>query len=248
MGDTFTYVQVRRVSPRSGPISGGQSVTITGYGFDDATGVTFGDTAATNVVIVSKTVITATTPAHASGSVDVIVEGVSTGSALYTYAVRGIDLPPVPVTASVAQSGGSDATGGQKMQLQYQNWLMEVKKTLEAVPLLTWSAGSIIGTFSADQIPQLPFSRLTMDSPRLLGRTSDGEGNSEEIQVGASLSLANGYLNVAGLPSGYVIGDLLYADTDHSLARLADVSVGSYLRSGGVATAPLWSTLKLPNT
>lgn len=45
----------------------------------------------------------------------------------------------------------------------------------------------------------------------------------------------------------YAVGDLLYADTTTTLARLADVSVGSYLRSGGVTTAPLWSTLKLPN-
>lgn len=48
--------------------------------------------------------------------------------------------------------------------------------------------------------------------------------------------------------SSYAIGDLLYADTTTTLAKLADVSVGSYLRSGGVATAPLWSTVKVPNT
>lgn len=50
------------------------------------------------------------------------------------------------------------------------------------------------------------------------------------------------------LPSTFAVGDILYADTTSSLARLADVSAGSYLRSGGVNTAPLWSTLKLPNT
>lgn len=45
----------------------------------------------------------------------------------------------------------------------------------------------------------------------------------------------------------YVIGDLLYASSTSALAKLADVSVGSYLRSGGVGAAPLWSTLKVPN-
>ncbi len=41
-------------------------------------------------------------------------------------------------------------------------------------------------------------------------------------------------------------GDLLYYNgTDY--ARMPDVAVGSYLRSGGVTTAPLWSTLVLPN-
>jgi hypothetical protein len=41
-------------------------------------------------------------------------------------------------------------------------------------------------------------------------------------------------------------GDLLYK-TSTNWVNLADVAVGSYLRSGGVTTAPLWSTLTLPN-
>ena len=48
--------------------------------------------------------------------------------------------------------------------------------------------------------------------------------------------------------SAYAVGDLIYASaTTPTLARLADVAAGSYLRSGGVNTAPLWSTLILPN-
>lgn len=46
----------------------------------------------------------------------------------------------------------------------------------------------------------------------------------------------------------YVVGDLLYADTTTTLAKLADVVVGSYLRSGGVGVVPAWSTLTLPDT
>ncbi len=49
------------------------------------------------------------------------------------------------------------------------------------------------------------------------------------------------------VPGGYTVGDLLYANSLTTLAELHDVSAGSYLRSGGVATAPVWSTLKLPN-
>jgi hypothetical protein len=47
--------------------------------------------------------------------------------------------------------------------------------------------------------------------------------------------------------ASYAVGDLLYADTTSTLAKLADVAAGSYLRSGGVTTAPVWSTLILPN-
>lgn len=47
--------------------------------------------------------------------------------------------------------------------------------------------------------------------------------------------------------TGQAIGDLLIADTTTSYTRLADVAAGAYLRSGGVALKPLWSTLTLPN-
>lgn len=57
-----------------------------------------------------------------------------------------------------------------------------------------------------------------------------------------------GKLNAAMLAiASQAIGDLLYANGTTTFARLADVAVGSYLRSGGVNTAPLWSTLTLPN-
>ena len=43
------------------------------------------------------------------------------------------------------------------------------------------------------------------------------------------------------LPSTFAVGDILYADTTASLARLADVATGSVLVSGGLNTAPAWS-------
>src|ERR1043166_5237020 len=66
----------------------------------------------------------------------------------------------------------------------------------------------------------------------------------------ASLSLTSPLPATSGGTgqSGYAIGDLLAADSTITLSRLPDVSVGSYLRSGGVNTLPLWSTLKLPNS
>lgn len=40
----------------------------------------------------------------------------------------------------------------------------------------------------------------------------------------------------------YAVGDILYADTTTTLAKLADVATGSVLVSGGVGVAPSWST------
>jgi hypothetical protein len=61
---------VSNVNPGTGLAAGGLAVTVTGAGFTGATGVTFGGTAATAVIVVNSNTITCTTPAHAAGSVD----------------------------------------------------------------------------------------------------------------------------------------------------------------------------------
>jgi IPT/TIG domain len=68
-----TAPEVISISPTSGPTSGGTSVTISGTGFSTGATVTLGGTAATNVTVVSSVSITATTPAHTAGTVDVVV-------------------------------------------------------------------------------------------------------------------------------------------------------------------------------
>ena len=64
---------ITSVAPKSGPLGGAQAVTITGTNFTGASAVKFGTSAATSVVVVSSTKITAKTPAHAAGVVDVQV-------------------------------------------------------------------------------------------------------------------------------------------------------------------------------
>lgn len=43
----------------------------------------------------------------------------------------------------------------------------------------------------------------------------------------------------------YVVGDLLYANTTTTLARLADVATGNVLLSGGIGVAPAWGKVSL---
>ena len=86
-------VTVTSISPTSGLATGGTSVTINGTGFVSGASVTFGGTTATNVVVVSSIKITAKTPAHPIGSVNVTVtntdtsNGTLTAGYLYTDAV-----------------------------------------------------------------------------------------------------------------------------------------------------------------
>lgn len=77
------------ITPTTGPAAGGTAITVTGTGFINASGVTFGGTAGTDFIVVSDTSITVTTPPHAAGVVSVVVldidgndAGLPTG---YTY-------------------------------------------------------------------------------------------------------------------------------------------------------------------
>ena len=67
----YTYIApptVTSIAAASGTTNGGTSVTITGTGFQSGATVTIGGAAATNVMFVNSTTITATTPAHAAAA------------------------------------------------------------------------------------------------------------------------------------------------------------------------------------
>lgn len=65
---------VTAVSPDTGPVGGGTTVTVSGTGFvGGETTVDFGTTSATDVSVISATALTAVVPAGAPGSVDVTV-------------------------------------------------------------------------------------------------------------------------------------------------------------------------------
>lgn len=62
--------------------------------------------------------------------------------------------------------------------------------------------------------------------------------------VTGTVPVAQGGTNI----TSYAVGDLIYASGATTLAKLPDVAAGAFLRSGGVATAPAWSTTLWPNT
>jgi hypothetical protein len=96
------------VSPSSGSTVGGTSVTITGSDFNGTTSVTIGGTAATDVLVVDDSTITATTPAHATGSVSILVTtpvGTNTANTLYTYVV------PAPTVTGISPATGPTLGG-----------------------------------------------------------------------------------------------------------------------------------------
>lgn len=92
--ETFLWVvpapAIATISPTSGPHAGGTLVTITGAGFSTAVGLalSFGGVPATNVIIVDAVTLTAQTPAHGPGVVDVGIttnKGSATSAAAFTF-------------------------------------------------------------------------------------------------------------------------------------------------------------------
>ena len=87
---------VSGVSPNTGPTAGGTSVTITGTNFQTGATVRVGGVAATSVNVASGTQITAVTPAHAAGAVDVVVTNPDTQAATLTNSFTYVAPPPPP--------------------------------------------------------------------------------------------------------------------------------------------------------
>jgi hypothetical protein len=72
----FTYLAIptfTTINPASGSSIGNTGVTLTGTNFMGTTGVTFDGIPATSVHVVNNNAVTVVTPAHAAGSVDVVI-------------------------------------------------------------------------------------------------------------------------------------------------------------------------------
>jgi hypothetical protein len=98
---------VSSISPNSGPTAGGTAVTITGTNFGAGATVAFGGTAATKVVVVNSTTITATTPAGSAGAVTVTVTANGQSGSL----ASGFSYTAPPTVTSVSPNSGPTAGG-----------------------------------------------------------------------------------------------------------------------------------------
>jgi hypothetical protein len=104
-----TAPQIDQILPDFGTTAGGDNLTINGKNFDPATKVFIGDNQCLNIVVVSSSQITCTTPAGVAGRVPVRVDGPN-GTYTDTYGFLyvdygdssggsgGVSLPRVPNT------------------------------------------------------------------------------------------------------------------------------------------------------
>ncbi len=129
--NSFTYGNqptVSNLSPGNGPTAGGTAVTINGSNFQSGVSVSFGGTNATSVTLVNSSQLTVVTPAHATGTVNVVVTNPGPLSATLTNGFTYTDAPlissinpvsgptagaiPVTIFGSNFQSGATVSFGG----------------------------------------------------------------------------------------------------------------------------------------
>lgn len=102
---------ISALSPTTGQTTGGTTVTLTGSYFTDATAVTFDGIEGTNLIVLNDTTATVVSPAHAAGSVDVVITTPGGSMKLshgYTYNASPTLSTITPISGPT--SGGSGIT------------------------------------------------------------------------------------------------------------------------------------------
>lgn len=122
-------------------------------------------------------------------------------------------------------------------------------------PLTTANGGTGLASYTQGDLiyydTGTTFTKLTKNTTATRYLSNTGTSNNP---AWAQVSLTNGITGTLGATNGgtgqstVTTGDLLYGSATDTWSKLAGVAAGSYLRSGGVTTAPLWSTLILPNS
>jgi hypothetical protein len=156
----------------------------------------------------------------------------SVGSAYQSLVVNGagtqVEWNAVNLSSSNAVTGTLPATNGGTGQTAY-------------------ATGDILYSSATNTLAKLAGNTST--SKLFLSQT--GTGSASTAPSWDSLSASDITSGTLGAPRGgtgfgsYAVGDLLYADTTTSLAKLADVATGNVLISGGVSTAPAWGKVDL---
>jgi len=95
---------IASVLPTAGFATGGMTITLTGTDFVAGATVTIGGSACNSVNVLSSTTITCVTPAHASGTVSIIVQNADTQSATLP---ASFTFQAAPTIASITPSGGT---------------------------------------------------------------------------------------------------------------------------------------------
>jgi len=252
-GYTYTVANpaptVTSITPNTGTASGGTAVTLTGTGFLAGATVNLGGTAATGVTVVNSTTITATTPAHAAGAVNVVVTNSDTQSGTltngYTYTVAN----PAPTVTSITPNTGT-ANGGTAVTLTGTGFLAGATVSLggtAATGVTVVNSTTITATtpaHAAGAVNVVVTNSDTQSGTLSNGysyTTSTGGGTIGFVQVNAatpqtpsaSVPIAFGVAQTAGNMNLVVVG---WNDTTSTVSSVSDSRGNTYTQAGTTVT------------
>jgi len=164
-----------------------------------------------------------------------------------TY-TAGTGLSESPTyTFNIANTGVSATTYGSASSVPVVAVNAQGQITSATDTAIAIAAGAVSGLAASATTDTTNASNITsgtLGTSRLSGSYTGITGTGAL----AAGSLASGFTAVSAPLGGtgqtsYAVGDLIYADTTTSLAKLADVAVGNALISGGVGAAPSWGKI-----
>lgn len=242
------------VAPSAGPIAGGTSVVLTGSGFTGATAVSFGATPASAFTVDSDAQITATSPAHVAGTIDITVTTPGGTSATsvndqYTYcavpSITGIipNAGPVAGGTSVAITGtglaltSSVTFGGVAATSFTVNSDTSVTAVSPAhatgvTDVQITTPGGTTSNTAADDFTYCPIPSLTsIDTP-----SGTVAGNTIVVITGSGFTLASA-VNFGTNPAVAFSVDSDTQITAHSAGNTANTTVDITVTTPGGTTA-----------
>jgi hypothetical protein len=228
----YTYVPapvVTGVSPASGPVGGGTSVTITGTHLGTTSSVNFGGTAAAGLTVNSTTSVTVTTPAHVANPVDVVVN-TAYGSATDANAFAYVGAP---VVTGIPQDTGS-TTGGTSVTITGTDLTgtTSVDFGLTAATVTANTATSVTVTTPAHAAGLVPVTVTTS-----YGATTDTNGFTYGTPpTVTSLSITTG--STAGGTSVTITGTHLGATTSVNFGGTAATGLNVTSTTSATVTTP----------
>lgn len=155
---------------------------------------------------------------------------------------------PVSTAGTITMAGKLGTANGGTGASSYANGQLLIGTSSGTLAVSSLTAGSgITVSNGSGNITIAANGSGTVTSVDVSGGTTGLTTSGGPITTSGTITLA-GDLNATHGGTGfasYAVGDILYADTTTTLAKLADVATGNALISGGPGVAPSWGKIGL---